>query len=75
MRHEDFKVDGKYIELHASQKFCVIVSEGNPDFFFDQMPAGEILEQVSPQLVPEEIRATIARGIRNPDDRNYSESH
>jgi hypothetical protein len=68
MRHEDFKVDGEYIELHSSRKFCVLTREGDPDFFFTEAPVGINLEGDSSSAIPVEIQDMIEHGICDRDD-------
>lgn len=77
MKHEAFKVDGEYIELYASKRFCIIKSEGDPDFFFTLAPVGENFEAVEQAFVPGEISDIIQRGVLEPNDiemaRNFVE--
>jgi hypothetical protein len=68
MTHEDFQVDGEYTELHAIKRFCIIKSEGDPDYFFTIAPAEENLVAAAPEFVPQEIQDMVERGTPEPED-------
>jgi len=68
MTHEDFKVDGEYTELHAIKRFCIIKSEGDPDFFFTIALAAEDVAAAEAEFVPQEIQDMVARGTLEADD-------
>jgi hypothetical protein len=68
MKHHDFQVDGKNIELYATQQFCTIKKEGHPDFFFTKAPSEENFEAEVQEIVPMEIQGMIQCGTLEPDD-------
>jgi hypothetical protein len=68
MKHEAFQVNGENIELYVSQRFGVLKSEGDPDFFFTMAPVGENFEAEEQETVPGEIHDIIEHGIIQPDD-------
>jgi hypothetical protein len=68
MKHEDFQDDGENIELYASQHYCVLKSEGDPDYFFTSAPAARNVVAEEEESVPIEIQGIIERGMLEPDD-------
>jgi hypothetical protein len=69
MTHEDFQVDGEYMELHAIKCFCIIKSEGHPDYFFTIAPVEDNLAAEEAEFVPQEIEdSMVQRGRLEPDD-------
>jgi hypothetical protein len=74
MTHEDFQVDGKYMELHALKCFCIIKSEGDPNYFFTIAPAEENLVAAEPEFVPQEIQDMVEGGRLEPDGRYLAQN-
>ena len=70
MTHNDFKLDGKFIELHASRKFCVLKKEGDKDYFFDDVPVGQNLEPNPLEDNPREIQDVIECSHLGPLDQD-----
>jgi hypothetical protein len=36
LMHFDFAHDGEHIELYAENRYCVLIEQGDPDFFLYQ---------------------------------------
>jgi hypothetical protein len=66
MTHEDFQVDGECTELHAIKCFCIIKSEGDPDFFFTIAPAEENLAAEETEFVPKKSRTWFSAALLSP---------
>ena len=68
LAHDDFHHGGEHIELYASKTYCVLMREGDSDYFFTSGPTGELVGGKEEENLPEEIRDIANRGIMGPDD-------
>ena len=68
LRHQAFQVDGENIELHTTQRFCRVMVEGDPDFFFTSDEPREENPPEGLELLTEEIRDITNHDVINVND-------
>jgi hypothetical protein len=67
-KHEDFQANDKNIKLYASQHFCVLMSKGDPDYFFTIASAAGNADAEEEAIVPGEIQGIIELGFLERED-------
>ena len=69
MTHNDFKDDdGKFFELYAVKKHFKVETEGDPDYFFDEVATDDNeqpVEEVLPQVIDDEVMGVNDRNPQN----------
>ena len=69
MTHNDFKDDdGELLELYAVKKHFKVETEGDPDYFFDEVATDDNeqpVEEVLPQVIDDEVMGVNDRNPQN----------
>ena len=53
--HFDFAHDGEHIELYAEKSYCLLIAQGDPDYFFEFGPMENLVVAGEDEILPEEI--------------------
>jgi hypothetical protein len=55
LTHFDFAHDGEHIELYAEKSYCLLIAQGDPDYFFEFGPMENLVVAGEDEILPEEI--------------------